>query len=119
MFFNQIDLSKLVRSTRFYVDFSSLNISQLDHVCWCGWISKQIIDHALKSVEIAPQFLCPCSKTHVSGNVNLFTAHAQYVKKILSPDMWMFSEHCSPECGSYEAPGAEFWLVWLVKRHHP
>ena len=59
------------------------------------------------------------SKTRVSGNVNLFTAHAQYVKKILSPDMWMFSEHCSPECGSYEAPGAEFWLVWLVKRHHP
>ena len=113
MFFNQIDLSKLVRSTRFYVDFSSLNISQPDHVCWCGWISKQIIDHALKSVEIAPQFLCPARR--MSPAMWICSQH----KKILSTDMWMFSEHCSPECGSYEAPGAEFWLVWLVKRHHP
>ena len=73
MFFNQIDLSKLVRSTRFYVDFSSLNISQPDHVCWCGWISKQIIDHALKSVEIAPQCLCPA--------------------RHMSPAMWICSQH--------------------------
>ena len=105
MFFNQIDLSKLVRSTRFYVDFSSLNISQPDHVCWCGWILWK----KLLSVSVQ-QDTCLRQCEFV---------HSPICQKILSTDMWMFSEHCSPECGSYEAPGAEFWLVWLVKRHHP
>ena len=78
MFFNQIDLSKLVRSTRFYVDFSSLNISQLDHVCWCGWIFQADYWSCFEKCGNSSS-VSLSSKTHVSGNVNLFTA--QYVKK--------------------------------------